>query len=702
MNSPSFQSAPAPVLESLEQRLAPAGIITLSTAGGVLTITGDADANAIQILDIPETGQWQINNPAGQNTTFVLNGATVAAGTTIAPLNGIKANLGGGDDTFEFRSSVKVSSLQLAGGVNINMGAGNDQVKLGNFAGQTFLTGAVNVDLGDGDDTLSSTLTLVAQGAAKITAGNGNDSVRFETTSEQVFLKGLTVDLGKGDNSLLVNSTSLSVVGALNVSDAGEAGQTPLIVFNADRLTVDGAMKVTTGAANAQVQIGLQSSDIVQVANGLNVTTGNGLDSVSFAGNHLYGGAVNIDLKDGANVTTFITGTNLSANSLSIKGSQSSDQVVQSADANLNIKGAMSLNLGNGANEWQVGAGGDVKAGSLSYLGGTGADTVSFFGNNLEVLGAATVNTGTDGVGNVEMTVGESFKVGGALTFTAGKADDAFSVTTPVLEVGGSFKAALGAGDNVLTLQGNVLQAGGGFSYTGGTGDDTVGFFSRNLIIARAATFSGGGATDADVLNFNADLGSIGSLSYVGSAADDRFVIGSLAGGQSELFKVNGNLSLNMGAGDNIATVQETAVHGNLSMISASKADQGDSLIARKTVVNGTLAASLGAGESIVKMNDLLARAAVTVNTGAGADLVLLEADSSITGASNWFGTVKIVTGDGADAVTLGSAGAAFGLNNFFFRNVTLDGGAGANTLTGGQGPTNTFQAGAQLITSGF
>lgn len=700
MNPQPLQSAPAPVLESLEQRLAPAGIITLSTAGGVLTITGDADANAIQILDIPETGQWQINNPAGQNTTFVLNGATIAAGTTIAPQNGIKANLGGGDDTFEFRSSVKISSLQLAGGVNLNMGAGNDQVKLGNFAGQELVTGALNVDLGDGDDTFSSTLGIVAQGVAKVAGGGGNDSVRFETTSSQVFLKGLTVDLGKGDNSLLVNSTSLAVTGALNVTDAGEAGKTPLIVLNMDSLQVDGSMKVATGAANATLQIGTQSSGLVQVTGGVNITTGNGIDTVNLAGVHLYGGALNIDLKDGTNLTTLAG--DIKAGSLTIKGTNGNDAVELAASSSLAVNGAASLNLGNGSNEWRVQNGAALTTGSLAYAGGTGADTVSIFGDSLKVLGAMTLNTGPDGTGNVEMAVGDSFHVGGALTFTGGKALDSFSVTTPDLVVGGIFKAALGGGSNSLRLEGSGARLGGGFTYAGGTGDDVVNIVNQTLIMAKGMAFTGGGASNADSLILAADQGSVGSVSFVGSAASDEFVLGSLNGPQSELFTVNGNVSVNLGSGGNSATVQDAAVHGNLNVVSGSKAGENDLLIAKRTVVNGSFNAAMGAGESVVRMNDLLMRGATNLNTAGGADLVQIETDPSLTGNSNWFGTVKIVTGDGADAVTLGANNATFGLNNLFFRNVTVDGGTGFNTLVGDQGPVNTFQAGAQLITSGF
>lgn len=701
-------SSVACVVESLEPRLAPAGGLVLTTAGGVLTITGDTFDNQILISDNPVTGLWTISdNVGGVDTSFSLNGTPKGVGpfdidAKALNLTTIKATLGDGNDQIEIAPSNAPSGLLLPGGINISTGKGNDTFFLGTFSAQTLVTGAVSVDLGEGDDVFDATLTAFYTGAVKIVGGLGNDTVNIDGVSaDQVFQKGLTVDMGKGDNSFNATVIRLAVTGAFNLVDAGDLGATPLINFTSDLVTMDGPAAITIGAGNATVIMGEETTDLYQFGAGLKITAGAGNDIVTFEGRHTYGGAVIVDLKDGLNTTTIASNSSFAAASLTVNGGLGNDSLLLAGSSVTAINTALSINLGNGTNDFKADPMADLTSGSLSFLAGTGVETINYAGSVLRVLGAMTLNVGA-GNSNVDLAPTTSAYVGGLLTLTAGVGTDDIDFNTPDFRIGGNLSVNLGAGSNNLTTAGTSLQIAGGVTFVGGAADDRFDVQNNSFITARNIQFTGGGVPVGftDVLFLRPVTGSVGSVIYTGGAGSDALALGHNDTVTTTRFTVNGSVTGSMGAGTSQNYLTDTYVHGLVNVTAAGIAGTTDILSLTQSTFNGAVNVTLGAGTSSTAINDVFMRGAFTLNTGAGADNVELDTGVGTTVRSTWLGLVKINTGAGIDTFSIGSNPVVANAGNIFHRNVILDGGTEADTLV--INGNNTFNAGSTLTQFNF
>lgn len=701
MKSPSTP-IPTSSLESLEPRLAPAGLLTLTAAGGVLTISGDATDNGIQIVDVPTTGRWQINNYGGLTTTFRYNGIDIASGDTIPAQSSIKATLGDGDDQIEILPSGTPSSMMLPGGITINAGKGDDQVYLGSNTSQELVVGAVSVDLGEGDDSFGSTLNGTYTGAVKVLGGLGDDEVRIDGSStDQVFLQGLVLDLGKGENTTTLDAFRLSIAGALTILDAGDVGTNPSISLISDTLTVDGVVSISVAAGNSYIAIGDETSDVQQFGAGLRITGGTGNDEVFFLGIQTIDSGVTVDLKAGNNSTTFGIGSSFAAASLSILGGADADSVLVDNNAVIVVNAGFSLNLGSGANTWTTDPGAQITAGSLSYLGGTGSDTLNYAGATLRVLGAMTVNTGTDGFGDVDLNPTTSAYIGGLLTITGGKGSDDIDFNTPDLRINAGLRMSLGEGTNSLGTLGASLQVVGGLSYAGGTGSDSVNLGNSSLIITKALSFNSTGA-GSNRLYVSGTTASIGSVSYVGGTGSDAFFLGHTDGTSTTRLTVNGAVTGNLGTGIASTSINDSRVLGAFNLTLAGKSTESDSVTLFQSTFNGVVNINTGAGTSTTNFGDVIVRGAFTLNTGAGNDTVSLETTADAA-ESHWFGVVRILTGAGSDTVNIGTNPAVANAVNNFYRAVIVDGGTESDTLNPAQtGSSNNYLSGLGLTQLNF
>ncbi len=157
------------LIEPLETRVAPAGLITATFAGGILTLTGDAAANDI---DVTGTGQDFITITGIGGTTIALNGAAAAA-------------------TASFTGTIKA--------INGNLGVGNDRVNL-----NVLTLGSLSLEGGDGNDSLIFT-NSVATGPVKFVGGNNDDT--FSAAGALFKVGGaLTLDMGDGANTTLFSA----------------------------------------------------------------------------------------------------------------------------------------------------------------------------------------------------------------------------------------------------------------------------------------------------------------------------------------------------------------------------------------------------------------------------------------------------------------------------------------------------------------
>ena len=163
----------------------------------------------------------------------------------------VNVNAGAGNDQLHISDLSVSGSASTAGSVAINMGAGNDRLDLSNLSVGASSTagGTINILGGTGNDNLNLSGLNATGGAGlatlssiNINAGAGNDRVSLsESAADQLF-----ADLGVG-NDVLNASGALAFTNAIQIN--GNVGK--------DKLTGNAAV---SAAGNAVAQLlGLES-----------------------------------------------------------------------------------------------------------------------------------------------------------------------------------------------------------------------------------------------------------------------------------------------------------------------------------------------------------------------------------------------------------------------------------------------------------
>eukprot|EP01031_Cornospumella_fuschlensis_P007078 gene7078-8784_t len=156
-------------IESLEPRLAPAGLIAVSvTAAGTLTLgtVAGQDGDETVVISRLEDGGYQLAPVAG--VILRLNGQNYTTPQTVYGVTGLTANLGAGND------SILLNSCYFGKAVSVNLGQGsNGFLASDSIFGSTFMyTG------GDGQDQLVFQDDIFSvSGATTLKLGGGNDSI---------------------------------------------------------------------------------------------------------------------------------------------------------------------------------------------------------------------------------------------------------------------------------------------------------------------------------------------------------------------------------------------------------------------------------------------------------------------------------------------------------------------------------------------
>lgn len=365
MNSPQHS-----VLETLEPRLAPAGIVIVSTAGGVLTITGTSGDDAIKIQDIG--GVWQISDPLSSGTLFKVNGQGPVASTTFLPFQSIKATLNAGADTFV------LDGVRLNGGLTVT---GNDGIDTITLANGTY-SGAVSIDSGSGADVV--TIDGHFNNALSLKTGAGVDVV---TINSGFFAKGISVDLGADSNTLTAAFLNTSIYGPVSIAAAGGTGALQTLTLTGTDTLIAGnvSLKITAGATNLTFG---NFSGALNISGAFSCQSAAGDDTLTLLGNIQIGGAATFNLGNGTNLVQGPGLGNFLCAALSYTGGTGSDTFSVTGDK-IAIGGALSITAGNGANQFEFTPTASLKiGGSLLYTGGTGVDDLTLNGPDARIGGA--------------------------------------------------------------------------------------------------------------------------------------------------------------------------------------------------------------------------------------------------------------------------------------------------------------------------
>ncbi|MES2735617.1 MAG: hypothetical protein V4672_04815 [Verrucomicrobiota bacterium] len=590
------------VLELLEPRLAPAGVIAVSVnAGGTLVLGTVAGLDGDEKVSISrlDDGSYQLTPEAGvQLRIGGLNFTTpqVISGVTA----GLTANLGAGED------AVTLNNAFFTKAVSINLGGGNNAFTMTD----SNIGGAFTFIGGDGVDvvTFSGAFATVG-GAATIKLGGGADDV-FGTADRLNFGLGLTIDGGVGNDEVrLANSDGddLSVLG--NFTFVGGAGD--------DLLSL--------GFANAGVMI----------SGALKLTDVSGNETVQFVGSRFDVGALSLLAGSGNNNFSSSATDFYVAKTLQWASGSGTDDVDFNG-SHLRVGGAVSISLGNGGGD------GELTPANTLYVGGTVMISGSGAGRDLEVSA-------------------DNVFIGGKVTLTAGAGDGNASIfALNGMFLGGGANLTCGAGDTNLIIGGNFrLVSNGSLTLTNGGGLGVasvfVGGVSTASTINGAVTLKGGSSARLDMMGTVSGAVNISaaSLSAASSVLIDTSPAGTLhIGGAVKLSTPTlagqtGSITINGAILDNTLTVMGGAGVEILNI--------------NNSFLNKAVTASLGAGNDFFRLeqeNSVGAshyRGTVMLKGGAGVDTFSLGG-AGANYAINFYQKVTVDGGTENDALTTGAS----------------------------------------------
>lgn len=463
------------VLETLESRLAPAGLVTLNlTAAGALTVAGDTLDNDFVITESGD--QWTISAVAGSTTMFRLNGGAEQTAITFdAPLS-----------------------------LTAKLGAGNDDMTLNG----TLIPKNLNVDTGDGNDVLDLTSASIG-GTAVITMGKGNDY--FTAGGELTFAKGLSVNLGAGANTFDVNADSFSSGGNVSATASGLASELQAFVLKTGDGYINGSLTLkTTTASPTDFEIGDSAIDVLEVTKAMTLQSAAGEDVVTLKGDLHVGGLLSMRLGNGNNSVVTTDLDQLSSYGLTYTGGTGNDTFELEAREVI-VAGNFSFSAGAGTNRLDLNPSeylGITKA--LTYTGGAGVDDF-FLDGPAETLENDEIVTGV--------------VVSGLVTMNASNGDNYLGINAISAHLGG-VKYTGGTGIDIVDIgqfEGNsdLINVYGAVTINTGTNEAEVMIWNADLRGNLAVTtnvFAGGADT---IQLLNSDFRGTTSLTMKGNADSD-------------------------------------------------------------------------------------------------------------------------------------------------------------------------------------
>jgi hypothetical protein len=445
-----------PCIESLESRIAPASLLSVTLENGVLSIKGSASANDADnlqldlskigsdaLLSILNTGgkvkfggselselkltkaqtdsikSIQIDLGDGTNSTVFTSDSGASLSDPITYIGG------SGADTLTFGSDTK--AFATTGNFTALLKTGNDRVIFthdAQFGGNTLL------DLGQGDDSVLTEASALNTGSAlafknlSILGGDGNDSVALglkTTNNKNLSVSGaLRIDAGKGANdvSLFGNTVSL---GNTTIKSSALDKDFDVSLSAAQKLTVNGSLDVTaSGAETGQTNEFKLEAPSIQVSGNVSYRGSAGADAVTVGAEAtslqtLIGGGVTVK-NGGGNNTTAIGNLNAAlavAKSVSVTGDSQNDSLsIQAASGAL--AGGVSAALGKGANSVDISSNGQLTVAGLKLSSNSAAneaDSLNLRGVELSGALSAALGAGVSTVNIAQVIAHGSFSV---------------------------------------------------------------------------------------------------------------------------------------------------------------------------------------------------------------------------------------------------------------------------------------------------
>ncbi|WP_263833874.1 beta strand repeat-containing protein [Sulfurospirillum oryzae] len=619
-----------------------------SVSGGVATLyAGTSGTNTYNYSLANLTSADHIVGGGASTTDIVqfLNAGTIA------------------DDT-RFSGLSFIDQIRLANGTNtFNIGSNETQLS------------GVSLIGGSGIDTFVYTSTALTDATANAKlAGSGSNDILQITGSTNVVnanLSGFT-----GINTLNLNSytgtialgANATTMGLLNIDASGNAG-----ILTIDASGMNSAVTINATNANGSTYKGSAvAGDVLNINNALtnqdasNIT---GIETINVNANTTFTGDITgvSNLSVASSKTLNLDASALSGDTMSI--ADAGTLVINNASSStllngLTLTGAGALQVNGTSSNDTITLNSTLTSytGTITLSGGAGDDMIVGSGKNDTLLGGTGADTLTGSAGTDRMDGGED---GDVYRFTA-----AADIAADVINDTGS------SGNDLI-----FMDASGNFSLASVSvnGVEELKFYqgvgSQTLTISQAqatslATFTGfAGATD--------------TLSVTG-------VTTSLNMNNAKTYTNIAKVSIDASSASSAVTLTGVSTLSN-SITGGSGND---------TIIAGTLADTLagGSGNDTFQINSGYLTSADTISDASGSDTLEITdagatiSDAQLTNVTN----VEILKLGAGSTVTLGteannagsgfttvnvSAGGTNTINNSTINNLSVVGGAGADTL---------------------
>ncbi len=656
---------------------------TAGVQAGTLQITGDKASDKLRLAATPTALLLDVGDDGTVDFSF-----------DPTPITAINVAAGGGDDEVAIDNAV---SLFAARPLTVDGGAGNDRLIGGagpetliGGTGNDFVDGNIGADtarLGTGNDTFQwdpgdGSDTVDGDGGTDALAFNGSnaaENIDVEPNGSRVLLTrnvaAITMDLGG------IETAAIRALGSADNVTVGSLGATDLKTVDVDLGSFDGsadgaedhvfavgteqADSVTVGASGAKVAVnGLGSQVLVtsaEASDHVGVETLGGDDTVTGGVTIPGPGAVDVDGGTGNDTTTF-------------RGSGGDDNI------------GIARNGTAAAAFTPAGTLVDVNTESLNVLGLGGNDTLA--GQN--GIGAITHLTVDGGAGDDTVRGGD-----GADTLLGGTGNDLVDGNI------GADTADLGTGNDTFEWD----PGDGSDTVEGSDGKDAVAFNGSN--IGERVELGANGSRvrlTRDVAAVTMDFAGIEAANVRVLGGADTVTVDDLKGTQlktvdTDLTAFDGTTD---GAEDHVvanatdkadsvtvgASGTKVAVNGLAAQVLVTTADASDNvdvegLDGDDTIVGGVTIPGTGT----VNANGGPGTDATVYNGSAGDDTIGIARNGTQVAAFTTTGALMDANTESLKVLGLGGDDALRGQNGIgALTQLTLDGGAGDDTVAGGDG----------------
>ncbi len=672
-----------------------------------LKVNAGSGDDELTLENVMLSGKLEIKGGAGANTVNLDGDFEIGGAFSYLGGDGADSILGSVSsfrtasallDLKDGHNTVSISEAnalwQLIESFRVIAGSGDDTVE---FNGKSASLGGLDVNLGNGANSFKCGFDDIRDiGPLKLNSGTGADVFEITAANNLTIRKGITANLGGGSGDFqLAAGGNLSVRGAttVNFGDALDGQTDPNAARIGGRNINFGPLSFSVGQdtrIDSLIIAGYDSSTGVTADNPAQNITLSSLKTVG--ANAVVLNATNtITVRDSANIYSNNMGSGLLGvvsltaagvdigKDLLFTGGAGDSEFTLAADS-ISIGGRLVLNLGDTATH-EIGH-------RLAETGSHQIVNLGLPGGSLMAGSVLLASKNEVAIETLEIVASGRIETIGAFTVVDGGGSANVTFADADLDIGKSFTLALGAGNSTVAMEGGLFRAGSVSMTSAAIAPDweviSLGYEEISFTLLSVQTGAG-----ASSFTLDADRGRIGTaLINLGAGANNASME---SGGGLRIGKLIHQSQSGVGE-----ALDRLALEGMRVNETVTNLGLAASILRIANCSIGKLTANLGAGADIARLDDNTFTGDVGILGGFGADSIRIDRDTTESGASHFFGRVAVALGGGDDELLVANMNPETKAN--FYRAVTVDGGEGTDTFT--PHATNAVFAIAAILTN--